>query len=92
MNLSAAAFYTDSYDSRISVYESGMRYSYNFISLYGKGGRIAATMKWDIGRGMQLNVKAAGIYYLDREEISSAQQRIGSNHKEDISVQFIAKF
>ena len=92
MNLSAAAFYADSYDSRISVYESGIRYSYNFISLYGQGGRVAATLKWNIRRGMQLNVKAAGIYYLDREEISSAQQRIASNHKEDISVQFIAKF
>lgn len=92
MNVSAAAFHTESYDSRLSVYESGMRYSYNFISLYGKGGRVAATVKWNMGHGMQLNVKAAGIYYLDRDEISSAQQRIASNQKEDISVQFIAGF
>ena len=92
LNLTAAAFYTQSYDCRVSVYESGLRYSYNFISLYGKGGRVAATVKYRIGQSMQLNVKAGGTYYLDRDEISSAQQRIASNHKEDISLQFIAKF
>ena len=92
LNLTAAAFYTQSYDCRVSVYENGLRYSYNFISLYGKGGRLSATVKYRIGESMQLNLKAGGTYYLDRDEISSAQQRIASNHKEDISLQFIAKF
>ena len=41
---------------------------------------------------MQLNLKAGGTYYLDRDGISSAQQRIDACHKEDISVQFISKF
>lgn len=92
VNVTAAAFYTESYDCRISVYETGLRYAYNFTSLYGKGGRLAATVKYKMGHGMQFNIKAEGVYYLDRDEISSAQQRIDSNHKEDISVQFIAKF
>ena len=92
VNLTAAAFHTESYDCRVSVYESGLRYSYNFISLYGKGGRLALTVKYRMGKNMQLNLKAGGTYYLDRDEISSAQQRIASNHKEDISLQFIAKF
>ena len=92
VGLTAAAFYTQSYDCRVSVYESGLRYSYNFVSLYGKGGRLAATLKYRIGNNMQLNLKAGGSYYLDRDEISSAQQRIDACHKEDISVQFISKF
>jgi len=92
VSITAAAFHTQSYDSKVSVYESGLRYSYNFISLYGKGGRLSATVKYRISKSMQLNLKAGGTYYLDRDEISSAQQRIASNHKEDISVQFIAKF
>ena len=91
-SLTAAAFYTQSYDSRVSVYESGLRYSYNFMSLYGKGGRLAVTLKYKPSNAIQLNIKAGGTYYLDRDEISSAQQHIASNHKEDISVQFIAKF
>ena len=50
------------------------------------------TLKYKPSDNVQLNIKAGGTYYLDRDEISSAQQRIESNHKEDISVQFIAKF
>ena len=92
VNITAALFYTDSYDSRISVYENGLRYAYNFMTLYGKGGRMAATLEYKISHGMQLNLKAGGTYYLDRDEIGSAQQLISSCHKEDISVQFIAKF
>lgn len=92
IDLTAAAFYTESYDCRVSVYESGLRYTYNFMSLYGKGGRLAATVKCKLGSTVQLNIKAGSTYYFDRNEISSSQQRIASNHKEDISVQFIAKF
>ena len=92
MNITAAVFSTDSYDSRISVYENGLRYSYNFMSLYGKGGRLSATVRFKVSRNMQLNLKAGGTYYLDRKEISSAQQRIDSCHKEDLSVQLITKF
>ena len=92
VGLSAAAFCTESYDSGISVYETGLRYSYNYISLYGKGARVSATVKYKMGKSMQLNLKAGGIIYIDREEISSAQQRIAANHKEDISLQFIGKF
>ena len=92
INLSAAAFCTDSYDSSVSLYESGLRYAYNFISLYGKGARAAVAVKYRLNGNMQLNIKAGVTYFTDRDEISSAQQRIASNHKEDISVQFIAKF
>lgn len=92
IDLTAAAFYTESYDCRVSVYESGLRYTNNFMSLYGKGGRLAATVKCKLGSTVQLNIKAGSTYYFDRNEISSSQQRITSNHKEDISVQFITKF
>ena len=92
VNVTVAAFYTESYDSRVSVYESGLRYAYNFMSFYGKGGRLAATIKYRMGNNVQLNLKAGSTYYPDRDEIGSAGQRIASNHKEDISVQFIAKF
>lgn len=92
MNLTAAVFYTDSYDSRISVYESGLRFAYNFMSLYGKGGRLSATVKYRFRNGMQLNLKAGGTWYADRDEIGSAQQLIPANHKEDVSLQFISKF
>ena len=92
IGISMAAFSTDSYDSSVSVYETGLRYAYNFMTLYGQGARAAATVRYKWGKNMQLNLKIGGTYYFDRDEISSSQQRIDSNHKEDISLQFIAKF
>jgi hypothetical protein len=92
VDLTGIAFYTQSYDSHLSVYESGLRYAYGFMTLSGKGGRLAATVKFRIGQKMQLNLKAGGTFYTDRDEIGSAQQRIDSNHKEDVSLQFIVKF
>lgn len=92
IDLTASLFSTDSYDSSISVYESGLRYSFNYISLYGKGGRLSATVRYMFSDSIRLNIKAGGTYYLDRDEISSGQQRIASCHKEDIAVQLIVRF
>ena len=92
INMSVSAFLTDSYDSRISIYESGLRYTYGFISLYGKGTRTAVNVKYRLGSSFQVNLKAGSTYYLDRDEIGSSQQRIASCHKEDLSLQLIAKF
>ncbi len=92
VNVSAALFHTDSYDSNVSVYESGLRYSYGFMTLSGKGVRLAMTVKWHINGSLQLNLKAGGTWYADMDEIGSAQQRIDSCHKEDISLQLISKF
>ena len=92
VSVTASAFHTDSYDSRVSVYENGLRYSYNFISLYGKGARLSATIRYKLSDAVQVRLKFAGTRYLDRDEISSAQQRIAANHKEDISIQLQAKF
>lgn len=92
LNVSAALFHTDSHDSSVSVYESGLRYSYGFMTLSGKGARLAMTVKWHINGALQLNLKAGGTWYADRDEIGSSQQRIDSCHKEDISLQLISKF
>lgn len=88
----AAGFRTDSYDSNVSVYEPGLRYTFNFLTLYGRGARMAMTLKYKPSDGIQLSMKAGSTCYFDRDEISSSQQRIDSGHKEDITVQMIVKF
>lgn len=92
VSVTGAAFMTDSYDSRVSVYENGLRYGYNFMTLQGKGARVSATVRYDFPKGFQLSLKAGSLYYLDRDEIGSSQQRIPACHKEDISLQFTSKF
>ena len=92
IDVSASVFHTDSHDSSVSVYESGLRYSYGYMTLSGKGARLALTLRWRTGGGIQFNLKAGSLFYTDRDEISSSQQRIEACHKEDISVQLIHKF
>lgn len=92
IDVSASVFHTDSHDSSVSVYESGLRYSYGYMTLSGKGARLALTLRWRTIGGMQFNLKAGSLFYTDRDEISSSQQRIEACHKDDISVQLIHKF
>lgn len=90
--VTTALFSTDSNDSSLSVYEKGLRYTYNYISLYGKGARASATVRFRLSNDIQLYFKAGSTLYTDRNEIGQAQQRIPSGHKEDVSLQLIAKF
>lgn len=92
LNVTAAVFCTQSYDSRVMFYESGLRYAYNFMTLYGKGGHASVTVKYRIDDSFQINFKAGGTRYSDRDWISSAQQRIDACHKEDVSIQLICRF
>lgn len=92
LGISCSLFSTDSFDSRVSLYESGLRYSFNFVTLSGHGTRMAMTIKYNAGKSFKLNMKVGSTIYTDRKEIGSSQQRIAANHKEDISLQSIIKF
>ncbi|MBO7589343.1 MAG: helix-hairpin-helix domain-containing protein [Bacteroidaceae bacterium] len=91
-SLQTVFFLTDSYDSSISVYEKGPRYSFGFVTLSGRGGRVVLNLRYKPSARLQFNVKAGSLLYADRDEISSSQQRISSWHKEDINVQLTWKF
>ncbi|MBR6369981.1 MAG: helix-hairpin-helix domain-containing protein [Bacteroidaceae bacterium] len=91
-SLQTVLFMTDSYDSNISVYEKGLRYSFGFVTLSGHGGRIVLNFRYRLSERLQLNLKASSLLYSDREEIGASQQKIRSWHKEDINVQSIWKF
>lgn len=91
-SVSASVFLTDSYDSSVSVYEKGMRYSFNFMTMYGHGVRLSTVWKYSLGSHLNLSLKFGSTIYTDRDEISSGQQRIDSCHKEDLSLQFTWKY
>ena len=91
-SLQTVLFLTDSHDSSISVYEKGPRYSFGFVTLSGRGGRIVLNLRYKPSARLQLNLKAGSLLYSDRDVISSSQQRISSWHKEDINVQLTCKF
>lgn len=91
-SLSAAWFNTDSYDCNISVYEKGLRYSYGFITLYGTGARLNMLLKFKLNNRSGIGLKLGSTIFTDRDQISSSQQRIDSNHKEDLSIQLTHNF
>lgn len=91
-SISLNGFYTDSYDTSISVYERGLLYSFNFITLYGKGMRGSLMLKYKLTPGIYAILKFGSSLYFDRDVISSSQQQIDSSHKEDISLQLRARF
>jgi hypothetical protein len=92
LSLSANAFDTDSYSSAISVYEKGLRYAFNYSSLYGEGLRVSTVAKYSITDMMSITAKIASSRYFDRSEIGSSTQLIDASHKEDIYLQFHYKF
>lgn len=91
-SISMNGFYTDSYDTSISVYERGLLYSFNFITLYGKGMRGSIMLKYKFTPGIYAILKFGSSLFFDRDAISSSQQQIDSSHKEDISLQLRASF
>lgn len=91
-SVSASLFLTDSYDTSVSLYEKGLLYSFNFITLYGKGLRSSTVLKYELSKRMNISLKFGSTLYFDRESIGSSQQKIDGSHKEDISLQLRAKF
>jgi hypothetical protein len=92
LSISANVFDTDSYNSAISVYEKGLRYAFNYSSLYGEGLRVSTVAKYSITDMMSLTAKIASSKYFDKNEIGSSTQLIDASHKEDIYIQFHYKF
>lgn len=88
-SISLCGFLTDSYKSSVSVFEKGLLYSFNCISLYGKGIRASVLAKMSVGYRLKCYLKLGSTVYFDREQIGSSLQLIDSNHKEDLSIQLI---
>ena len=89
--LQGSYFTTDDYDSRIFTYERGMLNTFSTPSFYGEGIRLTLHLRWDY-RWLSLLAKWGETRYFDRHEISSGNDLIRSNHKDDIYLQAIIKW
>lgn len=87
LNMSAAYFHTDSYDSRVYAYEHSMLYTFSIPAFYGHGIRYTLLARADIGRIMTLTAKAGVTDYFDRSTISSGKQAISRSSMTDIEMQ-----
>lgn len=85
-------FHTDDYDSRVYIYEKGMLYSFYTPSFQGKGIRVSAHLRYDIGKYWMAIAKVGQTVYYDRNEIGSGNDLIRGNKKADVQMQLRLKF
>lgn len=86
-----AYFHTADYDSRLYVYERGMRYSLSFPMLYGHGLRYMAMGKVMLGDWC-LVMKVGVTNYFDRSSIGTGLQQIDHSHQTDGELQVVWRF
>lgn len=87
-----ALFDTDSYDSRIYAYENDVLYFFSIPAYSGRGTRIYALISCDLGRHIDLWLRWGQFYYTDRDVISSGNEEIQGNVRNDVRVQVRWKF
>ncbi len=87
VSLGGSWFVTDSYASRLYVYEQGMLHTLSFPSLYGRGVRYTAMARAELPCRLTLLTKIGVTDYFDRSTIGSGLQTIDHSSKADVDVQ-----
>ena len=85
-------FHTDSYDSRVYLYESGPLYSYGFSQYSGEGIRYWLMARAEINRHLILTAKFGTTDYFDRSVIGTSYQQIDASSQSDLDLQLRWKF
>ena len=85
--LMAVFFRTDDFTSRLFLYEPSLFQTFGLQQLYGRGQRLAATVRLrSRDRRWAVQTKVGVTHYADRNEISEGPTRIGSPWKADVQV------
>lgn len=92
LHASLTYFNSDSYDSRLYVYERGMLYSYYIPSFYGEGLRYTFMAKANVRKRLTISAKVGVTDYFDRPAIGSSYQMIDASSQTELDVQVKYKF
>lgn len=87
LHLMAGYFHTDSYNTRLYVYEHQLTGNFSFPSFYGEGIRLALSAQMNIGKHLMVSAKAGYTNYFDRHSIGTGMQQIDASHLADIDLQ-----
>ncbi len=85
-------YHTDSYDSRVYLYESGPLYNYGFSQYSGEGIRYWLMARGEIGKRLIVTAKFGTTDYFDRSVIGSSYQQIDGSSQSDVDLQVRWKF
>lgn len=92
LDLSAAWFNTDDYNSRLTIYEKSVLYAFSMPSFYYKGMRVAVNARYELNKHIILQAKYGTTHYFNRDKISSALEEIDGSTKSDLYLQLRLKF
>ncbi len=94
--LSIAARYgifdTDTYDTRIYVYETDVLYGFSIPALYDKGTRVYLMLKYTFIKNLDVWVRVAQTNYVNKTVIGTGLTEIQGNHKTEATIQVRYKF
>jgi hypothetical protein len=85
-------YHTDSYDSRVYLYESAPLYNYGFSQYSGEGIRYWLMARGEIGKRLIVTAKFGTTDYFDRSVIGSSYQQIDGSSQSDVDLQVRWKF
>lgn len=77
-------FDTDSYDTRLYVFEQDVPYSFSVPAFSGKGSRFYVLLNTSLTRNLSLILRFSQTWYSDRNVISSGNDEIDGNKKSDV--------
>ena len=85
-------FHTDSYNSRVYLYELGPLYTYSSQMFYGEGMRYWLMARANIGKHLMLTAKIGISDYFDRNTIGSSYQQVDASSLSDLDLQLRWKY
>ena len=85
-------FHTDSYNSRVYLYELGPLYTYSSQMFYGEGIRYCLMARANVGKHLTLTAKIGISDYFDRTTIGSSYQQVDASSLSDLDLQLRWKF
>jgi hypothetical protein len=92
LNARYALFSTESWNTRIYAFESDVLYAFSIPAYSGVGSRIYMLAKWDLARGVDLWLRWGQWFYTDRQVISSGNNQIDGNSRNDFTAQLRWQF
>jgi DNA uptake protein ComE-like DNA-binding protein len=87
-----AIFDTDSWNTRLYVYESDILYAFSIPAYYDKGCRYYFNIGYKILDTIQLWFRISQTYFFEKDEISSGLSAIKGNRQTDAKLQVQIKF
>ena len=88
----AALFDTNSYQSRIYVYERQLQHEFYFPTYNGRGLRLGMQGRLELSSRLRLAARLGYTNYFDRTAIGSGLQTIAHSHQTDLDVQLRWRF